>query len=143
MRVFVAALALLAFGHAACVRGPRSAAGFRLPPGDVEAGRAAFAELRCHSCHEVRGSAFPAAIVATPVKIGGVVPAYRTDGELATAIINPSHRLTGAYDVGTVSAAGRSPMGDFTEAMTVRQLVDLVAFVQSRYEVEPPMPAAQ
>jgi hypothetical protein len=29
-------------------------------------------------------------------------------------------------------------MGDFSETMTVRQLVDLVAFLQSRYEVRPP-----
>jgi hypothetical protein len=33
-------------------------------------------------------------------------------------------------------------MGDYSEAMTVRQLIDLVAFLQSRYEVQPPLPAA-
>jgi hypothetical protein len=34
-------------------------------------------------------------------------------------------------------------MGDFSEALTVRQLVDIVAFLQSTYEVQPPAPAAQ
>jgi hypothetical protein len=31
-------------------------------------------------------------------------------------------------------------MGDFTEAMTARELIDLVAFLQSRYTVVPPPP---
>lgn len=35
-------------------------------------------------------------------------------------------------------AQGRlSRMGDYSEAMTVRELVDLVAFLQSRYRVVP------
>jgi hypothetical protein len=29
-------------------------------------------------------------------------------------------------------------MGDFSESLSVSELTDLVAFVQSRYEVEPP-----
>jgi hypothetical protein len=31
-------------------------------------------------------------------------------------------------------------MGDFADAMTVRQLIDLVAFLQAHYEVVPPTP---
>jgi hypothetical protein len=85
----------------------------------------------------------PTAEPAVPVHLGGVVPAVRTDGELVTAIINPSHRLTGTRDRRMVESGGLSRMGDFTEAMTVRQLVDLVAFLQSEYDVQPPVPAAQ
>jgi hypothetical protein len=59
------------------------------------------------------------------------------------AIINPSHRITGGRDNPLVATGERSRMGDFGEVMTVRQLVDVVAFLQSRYDVQPPVPAAQ
>jgi hypothetical protein len=85
----------------------------------------------------------PVAEPAVPVRLGGVVPAYRTDGDLVTAIINPSHRITGRRDEAAVTSGGLSRMGDFSETMTVRQLVDVVAFLQSRYDVQPPVPAAQ
>jgi hypothetical protein len=138
-------VALLATALAACVTSSRSPAGFRLPPGDVARGREAFTELRCHACHRVAGLDLPdpTADPAVPVELGGVVPAVKTDGELVTAIINPSHRLTGGQDQRMVVSGGLSRMGDFTEAMTVRQLVDLVAFLQSRYDVQPPVAAAQ
>jgi len=145
MRKDVMGVAVLAAALAACVTSPRSSVGFRLPQGDVVQGRVAFTELRCHACHQVRGVSLPSptADPAVPVKLGGVVPVYRTDGELVTAIINPSHRLTGGYDKSLVGSGGLSRMGDFTEAMTVRQLVDVVAFLQSQYDVQPPVPAAQ
>jgi hypothetical protein len=144
MRTAATGVALFATALAACVTTSRSPAGFRLPPGDVGRGRAAFTELRCHACHRVPGLDFPGptADPAVPVELGGVVPAIKTDGELVTAIINPSHRLTGGRDNRLVVSGGLSRMGDFTEAMTVRQLVDLVAFLQSRYDVQPPVPAA-
>jgi mono/diheme cytochrome c family protein len=138
-------VALLWVALAACGPSPRSSAGFRLPAGDVASGRAAFAELRCHACHQVAGVELPAptAAHAVPVSLGGVVPASRTDGDLVTGIINPSHRLVGAYDRSQVSSGSLSRMGDFTDAMTVRQLVDIVAFLQSRYVVERPVPLPQ
>jgi hypothetical protein len=141
MRRIAFAAALPAAALAACVASSTSPAGFRLPPGDAARGRAAFAELRCHSCHRVPGMDFPAptAEPAVPVHLGGVVPAVKTDGELVAAIIHPSHRLTGTRDRRMVESGGLSRMGDFTDAMTVRQLVDVVAFLQSRYEVQPPV----
>lgn len=138
-------VALLAAALAACVNSPRSSAGFRLPRGDAAQGRVAFTELRCHTCHQVAGVDLPAptAEPAVPVKLGGVVAAFRGDGELVTAIINPSHRLVAGHEKSLVRSGSLSRMGDFTEAMTVRQLVDVVAFLQSTYDVQPPMPAAQ
>jgi hypothetical protein len=35
-------------------------------------------------------------------------------------------------------SGGRSRMGDFSDHLTVHELVDLVAFLQGRYEVRPP-----
>jgi hypothetical protein len=138
MRFPILALALAGAALTACA-GPRSSVGFRLPPGDADKGQAAFVELRCHSCHEVAGTPLPPPVAEppVPVRLGGVVTAYRTDGELVTAIVNPSHRLARGYGEG-VRSGNRSRMGDFNEAMTVGQLVDLVAFLQSRYDVQPP-----
>lgn len=144
MRTLTMGVVLLAAAVAACVTTPRSSAGFRLPEGDVERGRVAFSELRCNACHQVAGVSLPlpTAEPPVPVTLGGVVDAYRTDGELVTAIINPSHRAALRYDAAVVRSGNLSRMGDYSEAMTVRQLIDLVAFLQSRYEVQPPLPVA-
>jgi hypothetical protein len=120
--------------------GRHSPAGFRLPEnGDVERGRAAFVELKCHTCHRVVGEDLPAPTVepAMPIALGGTVYEIRTDGYLVTSIINPSHKLVG-YPKDQVSTDGESKMPDLTRVMTVRQLVDIVAFLQARYKVVAP-----
>jgi hypothetical protein len=74
------------------------------------------------------------------VVLGGEIPQPRTDGELVAAIIDPSHKLAPGYKKESIQSGGLSRMGDFGEAMTVREMVDLVAFLQSRYKVVPPPP---
>jgi hypothetical protein len=74
------------------------------------------------------------------VTLGGEVTRVKTYGELVTSIINPSHRLAQGYPTEEVSAAGESLMAlaYLNDVMTVQQLIDLVAFLQARYEVRPP-----
>ena len=124
----------------ACQADPKSPAGFRLPPGDAERGRAILMELKCHSCHRVYGGGFPEPTVTPPVPVvlGGPVPHVRTDGELVTSIVNPSHRLAAGYKREEIVRDGRSRMADYTQTMTVAQLIDLVAFLQTRYQVARP-----
>jgi len=115
-----------------------SAAGFHLPDGDPVRGHAAFVELRCHACHTVAGVTDlprPVADPPLPFDLGGRSAIVRTDGELVTAILEPSHRVT-MTSPASVQAGHLSRMGDFTEAMTVRQLIDLVAFVHAHTEVQ-------
>jgi sulfur-oxidizing protein SoxX len=57
---------------------------------------------------------------------------------LVAAIVDPSHRLALGYERHQVASGKLSRMGDFGDSMTVRELTDLVAFIQSRYEVESP-----
>jgi hypothetical protein len=141
MRPLVVSIgALLVIVLGACA-GPRSGAGFRLPGGDAAAGKLAFESLKCHQCHRVKGVDFPAPSVHPPVPVvlGGEVPHVKTDGELVTSIVNPSHRISGAYSPEEVMRPdGTSRMPDMTDAMTVHQLVDLVAFLQTRYTVVRP-----
>ena len=117
--------------------GRQSASGFRLPAnGDPDRGRAAFVELECHRCHSVKGADLPApsAPAETMLALGGRVHEVRTDGYLVTSIIHPSHRKRYPASV----RPDLADMPDYTEAVTVRQLVDLVAFLQAHYEVLPP-----
>jgi mono/diheme cytochrome c family protein len=139
-RVLIVAASLLAALSLACSPGRKSAAGFYLPDGDPVKGQAVFTSLKCHSCHRVAGLELPDPVVEppVPVELGGEAPRARTDGELVTAIIAPSHRLEPGYRRQEMVSGNLSRMGDFTEAMTARELIDLVAFLQSRYTVVPP-----
>jgi len=124
----------------ACSDPRHSGAGLRLPDGDAARGRAAFVEMRCHACHAVDGveTAAPVAEPVVPVVLGGAVPRPVSDGTLVTAIVNPSHEISHGYLKSAVAIGRRSRMGEYGEAMTVQQLVDIVAFLQSRYRVVAP-----
>jgi L-cysteine S-thiosulfotransferase len=132
---------LLAAGLAGCMAGPRSGAGLRLPDGDVDHGRVVFVEMKCYSCHRVAGLddlPEPVADPPVPVMLGGDRPYPRTDGDILTAIVNPSHRIVPAAVAEQVQSGNLSRMGDYSDSLTVRELVDLVAFVQSHYRVVRP-----
>ncbi len=122
---------------AGCDTGPTSAVGFSLPDGDVGKGKAAFAQLQCNTCHQVAGVEFVTneGESELSVTLGGKVARIRTYGELVTSIINPSHRLARGYPLEEIQIQGQSRMTNYNDAMTVSQLIDLVAFLQSQYEL--------
>jgi hypothetical protein len=126
----------------ACESGRHSAAGFRLPPnGNIENGKAVFVALECYACHEVAGEAMPAPSVKTPlltIQLGGQVSVEVTDGYLVSSIIHPSYTLA-RYAKQAITLDGQSRMPNYRDHMTVQQLTDLVAFLQSRYEVQRPI----
>jgi sulfur-oxidizing protein SoxX len=135
---------LLMLLTAACT-GPKSGAGLRLPDGDVQRGKAAFLELKCNTCHTVAGTEIPSPskdyAYVRVVALGGEVRQVKTYGALVTSIINPSHSLAPGYPKELITKGNESAMANFNDTMTVRQLIDLVAFLQSRYEFVPPEPA--
>jgi len=135
-------LSLCAALLAACSPPPESPRGFRLPDGNPESGRQAFLDLQCHACHKLPGEQLPEISIAAPVSVmlGGPVSRVKTYGELVTAIINPSHKLIRIYPRDEVSSDGQSFMPSMNEFMTVSQLVDIVSFLQGKYEVVLPMP---
>ena len=125
-------------GLASCQADPKSGKGFSLPEGSVEQGQNVFSQLRCYDCHTVPGVDFPAAEEPDQkvVRLGGQVNRIKTYGELVTSIINPSHRLARGYVANSdTTAEGVSPMKNYNEVLTVNQLIDLVAFLQSHYEL--------
>lgn len=106
-----------------------------LPVGDVKAGRQAFMDLKCTACHAVPSEPeFPAPVSANPAPPINARLAGRDVSYLAAAIMTPSHEisLNSSDEVLRAHLAGAlSPMGDFSRAMTVRQLVDLHAYLRS------------
>ena len=135
---------LLMLLTAAC-SGAKSGAGLRLPDGNVERGKAAFLELKCNTCHTVAKTEMPAPskdyAYVRVVVLGGEVRQVKTYGALVTSIINPSHSLAPGYPKELITKGNESAMANFNDTMTVRQLIDVVAFLQSRYEFVPPEPA--
>jgi sulfur-oxidizing protein SoxX len=124
-----------------CTPSAKSEFGFRLPDGDVGKGRETFAYMQCNQCHTVVGETFEDIPLADPpyVELGGNASRIKTYGELVTAIINPSHKLAAGYEAEMVSEDGESNMYVYNGYMTVQELIDLVSFLQSRYQVIPPV----
>lgn len=112
---------------------------FPIEEGDIDEGRQAFVDLQCHQCHSIAGVSLPVLAGAPPpiLELGGETLVVKSYAELLTSIINPNHRISERYrDQQLLEAVLplESPMPlPHIENMTVRQLIDLVAFLDSRY----------
>ena len=94
--------------------------------GDPVAGRQAFSDLKCGTCHRAVGDAlFQHPILEGP-ELGSVQSALSAN-EIADSIVAPSHVVS----TNPKEDKSISPMGDYSNVMTVRQLTDLVAFVKA------------
>lgn len=123
--------------HAGC--NPESV-GFVLPDGDIAAGKRSFAELSCNQCHSIKGIPWKGDADAGDVHInlGGEVSTIKTYGELVTSVINPSHKIAKVYQQETATSEGSSKMRVYNDVMTVQDLIDIVAFLRSEYQLAPP-----
>jgi L-cysteine S-thiosulfotransferase len=113
--------------------------GFPIQEGDIDAGRQAFIDHRCHQCHSVADVSLPALAGASAVmlELGGETTYVRSYAELVTSIINPNHVISERFRdrqlrEGVLPLESPMPMPHI-DNMTVRQLIDLVAFLDSRY----------
>jgi hypothetical protein len=107
---------------------------FTVPAGDATAGKQAFETMQCYSCHTVRSQRFgdpsqkPGGIGPDLTAAHGRLPAEY----LAESIVSSSRVLAhGQFRAAYRAADGRSRMGDYSEIMTVHELIDLVAFLRS------------
>jgi mono/diheme cytochrome c family protein len=107
---------------------------FTVPAGDATAGKQVFEKMQCYSCHTVRGQRFGEPS-QNPGGIGpDLTPAHgRLPAEYLAESIVSSNRVVahGQFRAAYRAADGRSRMGDYSEIMTVRELIDLVAFLRS------------
>ncbi len=111
----------------------------RLPAGSPAAGLESFVELSCIQCHSVKGTAIdhPDTGKRINLPLAAGERFVRTYADLFTAITNPRHVIRQQYAQllsGSPEGAAVEPfMLDLTETMTVRQLIDIVAFLDERY----------
>ena len=99
-----------------------------LPDGKPDAGREAFVTLGCAACHAVAWDAdLPAPVHPNPGPELGLDPTKLGPGGLATSIVAPSHKVAAKYRRGE---GDLSPMADYTGLMTVRQLSDIVSYLE-------------
>ena len=110
--------------------------GFVLPEGDIAAGQATFVALGCPQCHTVVDTEITQPDdPAYSVRLGGSYMQVKHYGDLLTSIVNPSHRVAPPHRAGDGEDDGPplSPMPDFTDTLTVAQLIYLVEFLHSKY----------
>lgn len=112
---------------------------FPVGEGDIAAGRQAFIDHQCHACHSVAGVELPALAGRSEIllELGGETATVKSYAGLLTSIINPNHEISDVYRDRLLLNAElplQSPMPmPHIDTMTVRQLIDLVAFLDSRY----------
>lgn len=116
--------------------------GFPVDQGDIVAGRQAFIDHRCHQCHSIADERLPPLAGADrPIfELGGPTTMVRSYADLTTSIINPDHSISERYVdqqlLRNVEIPLESPMPmPNIDTMTVRQLIDIVAFLDSRYQL--------
>jgi L-cysteine S-thiosulfotransferase len=123
---------------------------FNLPKGNAEQGRATFVLLQCGDCHSVQsipdgGNSGDVTVDlewagqeredTIHVRLGGETTRVKTYGDLVTSIVNPSHRLSRPLNAGTMTDDDQSKMRRYNDVMSVQELIDLVAFLQSKYTI--------
>jgi hypothetical protein len=116
--------------------------GFPADQGDIAAGRQASIDHRCHQCHSIADERLPSLARADRpmLELGGPTTTIWSYADLTTSIINPNHAISERYrdqQLLRTEIPLESPMPmpmPSLDTMTVRQLIDIVAFLDSRYE---------
>lgn len=133
---------------------PDSGKEVEFPLGDKAAGREVFMKYQCFTCHHVKHDASVPLPVSSPESRGPDLSphsdrplslieeqmrALRTEAGIpqpdytpeyyAAAVMAPSHSIAPGFGKGSAEDAAESPMRDFSSAMTVQELKDLVAYL--------------
>jgi len=120
-----------------CDADSQAARGFSLPKGDPGAGKLVYTQLQCNNCHSLPSVPQDSERIAgsPSVTLGGEVSSVQTYGQLVSSIINPSHRIAKGYPLAEVTENGQSRMRNYNEVMTVKELIDLVSYLQPQYQL--------
>jgi hypothetical protein len=108
------------------------------PEGNVDSGKEVFSKLQCWGCHEVVGEEYPDPTAITPTFVSlGSPDRELSQAYLIESIIAPSHQFaTPKPPEGQVAGednvrmGARSKMTDYSESLTIKELWDLVAYLE-------------
>ena len=116
--------------------------GFPVEQGDIGGGRQAFLDHRCHQCHSIADERLPPLAGADrPIlELGGPTTSVRSYADLTTSIINPDHAISERYRDQVLLLNAEIPLESpmrmpNLDTMSVRQLIDIVAFLDSKYRL--------
>jgi cytochrome c2 len=98
-----------------------------LAAGDPIVGRQVFTDLKCNTCHRVSGNELNGATIMAP-ELGSMVAGQSADA-IASSIIAPSHSVSAKGGLWRYEKPAEMP--DYSKVMTVRQLMDLVAYMRA------------
>ena len=136
----VVALTLLS---TACDQETIANRGFYLPEGDAYNGELLFTQYKCFNCHTMAGTEFLSdewqltQDDGIAVELGGDTYRVQTYGDLVSSIINPSHRIAQGYSPEEVMEEnGESRMAYYNSVMTVQELIDVVTFLETKYDLK-------
>lgn len=108
---------------------------FRLPDGSPAAGRTVFIKMECFRCHTVKGEPFPD-VDRGPTEVGpeltGIGSEHHPPEYLSESIVNPNRVIL--VGPGYAASDGSSVMPSYTDLMTVQELIDLTAYLDSLKE---------
>jgi hypothetical protein len=103
---------------------------FTAPPGDPAAGRKVFIDLECFKCHAVKGENFPSVSARQVDEVGPDLSGmgdHHPAEYFAESILHPNKILV--EGPGYIGSDGKSRMPEYLESMTLREWVDLVAYL--------------
>jgi mono/diheme cytochrome c family protein len=107
---------------------------FTLLPGNPIEGERLFLELECYKCHEIKGATFPTrgesdkGIGPELSQMAGMHPVEL----FAESIVNPNAVIDAEdKDKGFLGPDGRSVMPTYSDVLTIKQVADLAAYLNS------------
>lgn len=109
-----------------------------VPKGDASVGLSTFIDKGCYKCH-LTGDAKLPKLEVTPqlsIQLGGDERSTWTRDRFARAIMNPNHAIAPEYHVAKIVSgdkfgAENSPMLDFNDILTLKDLINLTTFLES------------
>ncbi|MDJ0645728.1 MAG: c-type cytochrome [Flavobacteriaceae bacterium] len=111
---------------------------FALPEGDIEIGKVVYKKYSCYECHSISKIEWKGGSDSLKIPLGGNVSTQKSYGDLVTSVINPSHKIAPRYKQMIAVEGDLSKMKNYNEVMSVQELIDLVAFLQSEYKITAP-----
>ena len=112
---------------------------FILPRGNAEDGKRSFVALGCNQCHSADDIPWIGVEIEgdVHVKLNGQSKTPKSYNELLTSILNPSHKIEKKHLLQMTTKSWDSKMRNYTEILTVRDLLDIATFLHTEFESHP------